>query len=133
MASRMPSFEAFGSPVKPGNATTHLCRSVNRTLSGSTSGCCSTRAIAMSSASCQVMGIPPDRPASLRNLHHDVPLDHGLAAEPRMQRQALGGVQPILLVLLHRREVLLPLAHDHVARGAGAAPAAVVLEVNALG
>ena len=48
IASRTFSPERFGSSSKPGNSSTQLCRSVNRTVVGSTSGWASTSAIAMS-------------------------------------------------------------------------------------
>src|SRR5207248_1090040 len=51
IASRIFSPDLFGSSEKPGSSRTHLCRSVKRTLSGSTSGCFSARRIAMSSTS----------------------------------------------------------------------------------
>ena len=38
IASRIPSLDFAGSPTNPGNCTTHLCRSVNRTEYGSVSG-----------------------------------------------------------------------------------------------
>src|SRR5690242_18656069 len=122
MASRSPSFEFLASSQKPGSATTHRCRSVKRTGSGSTPGCAPIRASPMSSASCQVMPAP-----SFGNLHHHVAPHHPLAPQPRVQGEALRGVEAILLVLLHRREVPLPLAHHHVAGGARAAAPAVVL------
>src|SRR5512143_2845938 len=105
MASRMPSLEFLASSRNPGSATTHRCRSVNRTVSGSTSGCASIRASAMSSASVQFMWA-----RSLGDLHHHVAPDHRLAAEPRVQGEPLRGVEAVLLVLLHRRQVLLALA-----------------------
>ena len=50
-----------------------------------------------------------------------------------MDREALRGVEPVVLVLLHLREIRLTLAHDDVAGRARAAPAAVVLELDAVG
>ena len=70
---------------------------------------------------------------SFRYLHDDVAADDRLAAESGVERQPFRRVEAILLVLLHRREILLPLAHDDVAGGAGAAAAAVVLEVDVVG
>src|SRR6476660_5470608 len=109
MASRLPIFEFLASSRNPGSATTHWCRSVNRTVSGSTSGCASIRASAMSSASFHVIS-----PTSLGDLHHHVAPHHRLAAETRVQGEALRGVQAVFLVLLHRREVPLALPHHHV-------------------
>src|SRR5580765_4121720 len=109
----MPSFDVLGSSANPGRATTHRCRSVNRTVNGSTSGWASTSAIAMSSASFQYMVSSPSRMLEascgffgtlldhragfdgrrlLRDLDDDVAADHRLAAEPRVERQALRGV-----------------------------------------
>ena len=48
IASRIRSPECLGSSSKPGSASTQLCRSVKRTVLGSTSGCSSTSAIAIS-------------------------------------------------------------------------------------
>src|SRR6266851_4312701 len=99
-------------------------------------------ASAMSSASFQVMLARSSQfpcshwtqlPNLFRDLHDDVAANDRLAAEPRMKRQPFRRVEAILFVLLHRRQVLLALAHDHVAGGAGAASAAVVLEMDALG
>src|SRR5271170_7722350 len=61
MASSLPSFESFGSPVKPGSSMIHLCRSVKRTVSGSTFGCFSESWMPISSALSQsnVGGIDP--------------------------------------------------------------------------
>src|SRR5687768_16729603 len=50
-----------------------------------------------------------------------------------MDGEALGHVEPVLLVLLHLGQMLLALAHDHVTRRARAAAAAVVLEVDLVG
>src|SRR5437667_4187143 len=86
------------------------------------------RASATSSASCQVMSAP-----SFRDLHHDIAAHDGLTAEPRVERQPLRRVEAVFLVLLHRREVLLAFTYDDVTGGAGAAAAAVVLEVDAFG
>src|SRR5882672_4937806 len=49
MASSLDSFEAAGSPEKPGSSVIHLCMSVKRTVSGSVSGNLSVRPMAMSS------------------------------------------------------------------------------------
>ena len=49
MASSLDSFEAAGSPEKPGSSVIHLCMSVKRTVRGSTSGYLSARPMAMSS------------------------------------------------------------------------------------
>src|SRR5262245_42673028 len=57
MASSFFSFEFLGSSLKPSRLVTHLCRSVNRTVIGSTSGNLSARAIAMSSVDVQVNGL----------------------------------------------------------------------------
>src|SRR4029453_12053410 len=65
-----------------------------------------------------------------RDLHHDVALHDGLATQPRVKGEAFRGVQSVLLVRLHGREMALPFPHDHVAGGAGAGAAAVVLEVD---
>src|SRR5215472_12501914 len=70
---------------------------------------------------------------SLRDLHHHIPAYHGLATESRVQGQSFRGVQAVLLVLLKGRQVILPFPHDDVTGGAGAAPAAVVLEVHVVG
>src|ERR1700730_5864620 len=121
----MPSFEALGSSLNPGSATTHWWRSVKRTPSGSTSGWTSISASAISSASFQVM-----MASSFWYLHHHVAADDRLAAETGVQRQPFRRVEAILLILLHRREVLFPLTHDDVTGRAGAAPSAVVLEVH---
>src|SRR5437763_3467067 len=51
IASRIFSPDLFGSSENPGSSRTHLCRSVKRTVSGSTSGCFSASRIAMSSTS----------------------------------------------------------------------------------
>src|SRR5574337_1264790 len=139
MASRIPSFEAFGSSEKPSSSVTHLWRSVKRTDSGSVSENFSVSASAMSSASFHISPIwilrsvtgrrvpaPPGR----RDLHDHVALHHRLAAEPGMKREPFGGIEPVLLVGLHRREVLLPFLDDDVAGRAGAVAAAVVLEIN---
>src|SRR5438046_1120658 len=53
----LPSLEVFGSSSNPGSSHTQRCRSVNRTPSGSTSGCASASASAMSSESSQVSRI----------------------------------------------------------------------------
>src|SRR5262245_16441205 len=50
-----------------------------------------------------------------------------------MDGEALGRIEPVLFVRLHLREVLLALLHDDVTGGAGAAPAAVGLEMNVIG
>src|SRR5205823_12943179 len=57
MVSRIFSLERLGSSAKPGNSRTQRCRSVKRTASGSTSGCFSTRRIAMSSMSVHLSGL----------------------------------------------------------------------------
>src|SRR5712692_4338656 len=54
IASRIFSFDFFGSSVKSGSATIQACISVNRTVSGSVSGCSSTKRIAISWVSCQL-------------------------------------------------------------------------------
>src|SRR6266545_3756148 len=72
-------------------------------------------------------------PALLGDLDDDVPADHRLTPQPGVQRQPFRRIQAILLVLLHRREVLLSLPDHHVAGRAGAAPAAVMLEVDIVG
>src|SRR5205814_7401601 len=114
------------------------------------SGCASMRASATSSASCQVIPIPLipldstpycrgrlafgcGSPNLFRDLHHDIAAHDGLTAEPRVERQPLRRVEAVFLVLLHRREVLLAFTYDDVTGGAGAAAAAVVLEVDAFG
>src|SRR5262249_46974863 len=56
--------------------------------------------------------------------------DGGGAGERRRDGGALGGIEPVLFVRLHLGEILLALLHDDVAGGTGAAPAAVVLEVD---
>src|SRR5580765_4655010 len=126
----MPSFDVVGSSANPGSATTHRCRSVNRTVKGSTSGWASTSAIAMSSASFQYMissfEASVDGRRLLRDLDDDVAADHRLATEPGVERQPLRGVGPILFVFLHGREVVFGLAYHDVTGGAGTASAAVV-------
>src|SRR5262245_65706119 len=79
----------------------------------------------MSSASCHLMLMVP-RP-SLHDVDDHVALHDRLAAEPRVEGQPRRGVQAILLVRLHRGQVLLSLADDHVAGRARTAAAAVVL------
>src|SRR6266498_1519155 len=86
------------------------------------------RARAISSASFQVIWA-----SSFRYLHHHVTTHDGLAAEPGVKGEPFRRVQTILLVLLHGREVLFPLAYDDVTRGTGAAAAAVVLQVHVVG
>src|SRR3989442_15373234 len=54
IASSLPSFDAFGSSAKSSSSVTHRCRSVKRTLKGSTSGNFSCSAIPISSESSQV-------------------------------------------------------------------------------
>src|ERR1700730_6183992 len=99
----MPSFETLGSSLNSGSATTHACRSVKRKVSGSTSGCSSMRASAMSSASFQVMVFSVISESPLFwNFNNDVAAHHGLAAQARVQCEALGRVKAVLLVLLHR-------------------------------
>src|SRR6201998_4629818 len=49
MASSLLSLDVCGSPANPGSSVTHLCMSVKRTVSGSTSGNLSARPMAMSS------------------------------------------------------------------------------------
>src|SRR5207249_8611809 len=51
MRSSLPSVDALGSSSKPGSSQIQRCRSVNRTPSGSTSGCAAASCSAMSSAS----------------------------------------------------------------------------------
>src|SRR5438034_4895669 len=136
----MLSFDAFGSSEKPGSSVTWWCRSVNRTVSGSVSGYRSLRAIAISPASLQVkliralsaglVGSLVAAASGRRDLDDDVAAHDRLAAQPRMERQPLGGVQPVLFVLLHLREVLRRRPDDHVARRAGALATAVVLQVD---
>src|SRR5215475_9369887 len=62
-----------------------------------------------------------------------VVVDHRLASEARRGRQARRLVEQILLVLLGLREAVEALLHHDVARGARAAPAARVLERDAVG
>src|SRR3954469_11879024 len=56
MVSRIFSLERLGSSANPGSSRTQRCRSVKRTVSGSTPGCFSTRSRAMSSMSVHLSG-----------------------------------------------------------------------------
>jgi len=137
----MLSLDPLASSVNPGSATTHLCRSVKRTPSGSTSGCASIK------GQRDVLGVLPlhGRFSIFARLAfgggspyfgistYNVSFDHRLTPEPRVEGQPFRGVQTVFLVLLHGGQVLLALSHDDVAGGAGAAPAAVVLEVDVVG
>src|SRR5258705_7562561 len=70
---------------------------------------------------------------SFRYLHHDVAAHDGLAAQTGVEGESLRRVQAVLLILLHGGEIVLPLAHDDMAGGTGAAASAVVLEVHVVG
>src|SRR5512144_673285 len=108
MASSTPSLDALGSSSKSSSSITHRWRSVKRTPRGSVSGYFSESAIAMSSASVHFMFAISCRSLRLfRDLDDHVALDYRLTAEPGVQRQPLRRVQAILLVGLHRREVVL--------------------------
>src|SRR5208282_3532970 len=54
IASSLASFDFAGSSLKPGSSITYLCRSVKRTVSGSSLGWVSESRIPMSSESLQV-------------------------------------------------------------------------------
>src|SRR5215475_14319335 len=90
MASNFFSFEFLGSSLKPSRPTTHLWRSVNRTVSGSTSGNLSAKAIAMSSVVVHVNDLLiVDFPHTLvlqrlcnRRVHDHLCQMHGRIAQP---------------------------------------------------
>ena len=151
IASSFGSFDVFGSSSKSSSASTRSRRSVKRTVSGSTPGNFSTSAMPMSSASVHFTARPPallrvlaiglaelDAAAFLhvvprvhRQLADDVARDDGLAAEARLRGEAPRRVEAIGFVVLHLAQVLRAFVDDDVARRAGAAPAARVLERNA--
>src|SRR5580698_11123546 len=103
MASSLPSFDNFGSPVNPGSSTIHLCRSVKRTVNGSTPGCCSASWIPISSALSQsnVFGIPP---GSWMQIF--VRRAHVAADVPRAKHREI-------LMLGFLRVILIPLRNFH--------------------
>src|SRR5437879_5137567 len=145
MASSLASLEAAGSPEKSGSSVIHLCISVKRTVKGSVSGCLSANPMAISSKLSQpnVGGISPpekrwrDKPAATRelmieflgvilvpvgNFHDDVgsAVGDGLAAEARLRRDAGGFVEFVEFGVGGLVAGLEALAHDDVARRAGA-------------
>src|SRR2546426_4718976 len=65
-----------------------------------------------------------------RDLDDDVAAHDRLASQPRMEGQSLGGVQPVLFVLLHLGEVLRRRPDDHVSRRAGALDNPDVLQAD---
>src|SRR6188474_112610 len=104
MASSFFSFEFFGSSLKPSSATTHLWRSVNRTVIGSVSGNLSASAIAMSSVVVQVKLVIFDFPHTLilqrpsdRRIHDELGEVHRRVAQS-VDRLA----NRLMTVTLHR-------------------------------
>src|SRR5579872_1470015 len=69
MASSLPSFDFLGSSANTGNSMTYLCRSVNRTVSGSRSGYFSCNASPRSSAFSHFNSVAI---AILRSLHYQL-------------------------------------------------------------
>src|SRR5689334_8887426 len=69
---------------------------------------------------------------SISNLNRYVTFDDGLAAEPRMQRDAIGHVDAVFLVFVHLCEIGFTLLADDVTGGAGAIAAARVLKLDAI-
>ncbi len=62
------------------------------------------------------------------NLYSDVAGRYALAAQPRMKRQPVGHVQPVLFVFLHFSQILFALLDDHVAGRASTVAAARMLK-----
>src|SRR5271165_4861955 len=152
MASSFPSVDFCGSSTKVGSSVTKRCRSVKRTVRGSTSGYLSVSAIPRSSASSHLSSAAIRSPCQMckrlivvsggfgdivavpgGNFDHDFArfLDYRLAAEARVQLQIGGHVEPIGLVIVHFTEQFLALPHHHVASGAGAVASAGVLQMKA--
>jgi len=68
-----------------------------------------------------------------RDLDHQVAAAHnGLAAQARVGLQAPGAVQQVFFGFFDLVQAAAPLAHDHVAGGAGAAHVAGVLDGDAV-
>src|SRR5579862_5970808 len=154
MDSSLPSLESFGSPAKPSSSVTHLCKSVKRTPSGSMSGNFSASLIPISSQSSQsnVAGmLAPSSPAPfpqrggalvfsflgeiaipLRDLHHHVggPVRDALTAQARFRGKPRRLVELIVFRVGRFVARLEAFVHDHVARGAGADPAAGVVQAH---
>lgn len=65
------------------------------------------------------------------NLHAHVALDHGLAAEARVEGEARSHIQPVKLIIVGFGKIFIAAGHDHVTSGASATPSAGVLELNA--
>src|SRR5208337_2912824 len=70
MASSLLSLDFSGSPANPGNSVIHLCKSVKRTVSGSTSGYLSVKPMAISSRLSQsnvggMNSAPPNQSGSI--------------------------------------------------------------------
>src|SRR5262245_9354097 len=85
----------------------------------------------MSSASRHIIGTTGA--PSFGNLHDDVAPHDRLAAQARVDGEAFGGVQAILLVGFHLGQVLLAFLDDHVTGRARAVAPAVVLQVDIVG
>src|SRR5690242_1536822 len=123
MASRIFSFERWGSSWKSGNSITQRCRSVNRRFTLSTSGWCSSSSIAMSCTSVQhslraigpLLLVDHHVAGRGRQLHHQ-PVERlahaDLAAEPRRVGEAECEIEHVLLVLARRRELVEPFLVD---------------------
>src|SRR3569832_1192043 len=118
MASRIFSPECRGSSSKPGNARTQLNKSVKRTVRGSTSGCASASAIAMSRESVHLSAMAVPSAGFLRivdrvlgNFHREIGiLDDGLAGQARHRREPPHTSEQVFLVLGRVRQRVVPLA-----------------------
>src|SRR5262249_7656930 len=126
MRSSLPSVEALGSSWKPGSSQTQRCRSVNRTPSGSTSGCAAASCSAMSSASSHLSVTSELLQAALRHrlverAIHDPPRERFAHPAERFDRVANGEVVLSVaerLQAVERRTDLLALVRLQHARRA---------------
>src|SRR5689334_16403852 len=141
IASRIFSPQRCGSSSNPGSSSTHCLMSVNSTRDGSTPGCASASAIAISRLSVHFTGAAPRGGRSrslcllgvvyrvLGNLDHQLRVaDLGLAGKAGHGRQAPGTVEQVVFVLRRGREGVEAFADDHVTSRAGAGLLARVLD-----
>src|SRR5271169_459316 len=110
------------SSLKSSSATIQLCRSVKRTVFGSTSGCASASSMAIRRTSVHFMSLLLHHiNGVLGYLHHQILVpNHRLATQARGRLHAPSFVQHIFLQVFGRNQRFEPLADDHVACGASA-------------
>ena len=63
-------------------------------------------------------------------MNRNIPLNHGLASQPRVQLKIRSLFYPVQLVVFHLRKIFHALFHHDVASGAGAASPAGVFQMK---